>query len=77
VDFGAERHGFLPLKEISNEYFKKWYFKDMQTRSYGSHSFPLVGINFLLRQILYQQNGTRNLVFWIPAKSKSPVSSSS
>ncbi|HIE2400575.1 TPA: ribonuclease E [Pseudomonas aeruginosa] len=23
VDFGAERHGFLPLKEISREYFKK------------------------------------------------------
>ncbi len=23
VDFGAERHGFLPLKEISKEYFKK------------------------------------------------------
>jgi len=23
VDFGAERHGFLPLKEISNEYFVK------------------------------------------------------
>ncbi len=23
VDFGAERHGFLPLKEISSEYFKK------------------------------------------------------
>ncbi len=22
VDFGAERHGFLPLKEISREYFK-------------------------------------------------------
>ena len=23
VDYGAERHGFLPLKEISNEYFIK------------------------------------------------------
>ncbi|WP_417779778.1 ribonuclease E [Stutzerimonas xanthomarina] len=23
VDFGADRHGFLPLKEISREYFKK------------------------------------------------------
>ena len=23
VDFGAERHGFLPLKEISRSYFKK------------------------------------------------------
>jgi ribonuclease E len=23
IDFGAERHGFLPLKEISKEYFKK------------------------------------------------------
>ncbi|EAZ98031.1 ribonuclease E [Marinobacter sp. ELB17] len=23
VDFGADRHGFLPLKEISKEYFKK------------------------------------------------------
>ncbi len=23
VDFGAERHGFLPLKEISREYFRK------------------------------------------------------
>ena len=23
VDYGAERHGFLPLKEISNEYFKE------------------------------------------------------
>ena len=23
VDYGAERHGFLPLKEISKEYFKK------------------------------------------------------
>ena len=23
VDFGSERHGFLPLKEISREYFKK------------------------------------------------------
>ncbi|MEE4660405.1 MAG: ribonuclease E [Halieaceae bacterium] len=23
VDFGAERHGFLPMKEISREYFKK------------------------------------------------------
>src|SRR5210317_404565 len=23
VDFGAERHGFLPLKEISSEYFVK------------------------------------------------------
>ncbi len=22
VDFGSERHGFLPLKEISREYFK-------------------------------------------------------
>src|SRR5215213_10036456 len=22
VDFGAERHGFLPLKEVSREYFK-------------------------------------------------------
>src|SRR5690606_939302 len=23
VDYGAERHGFLPLKEIAREYFKK------------------------------------------------------
>src|SRR5512145_1278101 len=23
VDFGAERHGFLPLKEIAREYFQK------------------------------------------------------
>jgi ribonuclease E len=23
VDYGAERHGFLPLKEISREYFMK------------------------------------------------------
>ena len=23
VDYGAERHGFLPLKEISREYFKQ------------------------------------------------------
>ena len=23
VDFGAERHGFLPLKEIAREYFRK------------------------------------------------------
>ena len=23
VDFGSERHGFLPLKEISKTYFKK------------------------------------------------------
>ena len=23
VDFGAERHGFLPLKEIAPEYFNK------------------------------------------------------
>ena len=23
VDFGSERHGFLPLKEISRNYFKK------------------------------------------------------
>src|SRR5690606_5435616 len=23
VDFGAERHGFLPLKEIAPEYYKK------------------------------------------------------
>ena len=23
VDFGVQRHGFLPLKEISNEYFVK------------------------------------------------------
>jgi ribonuclease E len=23
VDFGSERHGFLPLKEISREYFSK------------------------------------------------------
>ena len=23
VDFGADRHGFLPLKEISREYFSK------------------------------------------------------
>ena len=23
VDYGADRHGFLPLKEISREYFKK------------------------------------------------------
>lgn len=23
MDFGAERHGFLPLKEISREYFSK------------------------------------------------------
>src|SRR5215211_122902 len=22
IDYGAERHGFLPLKEISKEYFK-------------------------------------------------------
>ena len=22
VDYGAERHGFLPLKEVSREYFK-------------------------------------------------------
>jgi len=29
VDFGAERHGFLPLKEISREYF---YRKDVQGR---------------------------------------------
>ena len=25
VDFGAERHGFLPLKEISREYFNSSY----------------------------------------------------
>ena len=25
VDYGAERHGFLPLKEISREYFKEGY----------------------------------------------------
>ena len=23
VDYGADRHGFLPLKEISREYFSK------------------------------------------------------
>ena len=23
VNFGSERHGFLPLKELSNEYFTK------------------------------------------------------
>lgn len=26
VDYGAERHGFLPLKEISREYFSSQYF---------------------------------------------------
>lgn len=31
VDFGAERHGFLPLKEISREYFRKDP-KDLQGR---------------------------------------------
>lgn len=31
VDFGAERHGFLPLKEISREYFQKDP-KDIQGR---------------------------------------------
>ncbi|MDE4004437.1 S1 RNA-binding domain-containing protein, partial [Glaesserella parasuis] len=25
VDYGAERHGFLPLKEISREYFPQGY----------------------------------------------------
>src|SRR5690606_29260767 len=31
VDFGAERHGFLPLKEISRQYFQK-DLKDVQGR---------------------------------------------
>ena len=31
VDFGAERHGFLPLKEISRQYFQKDP-KDIQGR---------------------------------------------
>ena len=31
VDFGSERHGFLPLKEISREYFTKSP-KDIQGR---------------------------------------------
>ena len=26
INFGSERHGFLPLKELSNKYFTKDYF---------------------------------------------------
>ena len=34
VDYGAERHGFLPLKEISREYFP------------GNHQTPMVASRF-------------------------------
>jgi ribonuclease E len=36
VDYGAERHGFLPLKEISRAYFQKLL--PLQADGSGSHS---------------------------------------
>ena len=42
VDFGADRHGFLPLKEISREYFYK-QLADVGGRVHGPRNNDRVG----------------------------------
>ena len=41
VDYGAERHGFLPLKEISSEYFVKT--ANGSGKLSSSHDYPVRG----------------------------------
>lgn len=56
VDFGAERHGFLPLKEISREYFVKSP-KDVQGR-FGIKDVLKEGIEVIV-QVAKEERGNK------------------
>ncbi len=51
VNFGSERHGFLPLKELSNEYFEK--------DSEGKRKCTLKESDEILIQVLKEERGTK------------------
>ncbi len=51
VNFGNERHGFLPLKELSNEYFTK--------DSEGKRKCTLKEGDAILIQVLKEERGTK------------------
>ncbi len=51
VNFGSERHGFLPLKELSNEYFTK--------DSEGKKKCTLKEGDEILIQVLKEERGTK------------------
>ena len=51
VNFGSERHGFLPLKELSNEYFIK--------DSEGKRKCTLKEGDEILIQVLKEERGTK------------------
>ena len=51
VNFGSERHGFLPLKELSNEYFTK--------DSEGKRKCTLKEGDEILIQVLKEERGTK------------------
>ena len=51
VNFGSERHGFLPLKELSNEYFIK--------DSEGKRKCALKEGDEILIQVLKEERGTK------------------
>ena len=52
VNFGSERHGFLPLKELSNEYFTK----DAEGKK---EMFTLKEGDEILIQVLKEERGTK------------------
>ncbi len=51
VNFGSERHGFLPLKELSNEFFEK--------DSEGKRKCTLKEGDEILIQVLKEERGTK------------------
>lgn len=50
VDYGAERHGFLPLKDIARSYFKKPDAIDDSSEAAATESFSRANVKNLLRE---------------------------
>jgi ribonuclease E len=50
IDYGAERHGFLPLKDIARSYFKKPEAVDDTTETSAVESYSRANVKNLLRE---------------------------
>ena len=50
VDYGSERHGFLPLKDIARSYFKKSEAIDDSTETAATESYSRANVKNLLRE---------------------------
>lgn len=50
VDYGAERHGFLPLKDIARSYFKKPEAIDDSSEAAAAESYSRANVKNLLRE---------------------------